>query len=211
MAICRLRQQNTEFETHLIEEAWDSLLLRRVDNRSLNAAICHQPDNANMDGKTALPLFQGRRFLCVRADHPEANNLTLKAMAKYPFSCPGGELGIGYEVKRFFSTLDIDFPPTQMIVSNSLAAAKEIVMNSDAFAIFTDLSVLRESQSGTIKLAEIHETATPYWYYLIVRDDHIVTELFADFMSVLGKMCRELGIKVHPDAGRIKTGKSLRR
>jgi hypothetical protein len=42
----------------------------------------------------------GRRFLCVRANHPEANNLTLASVAKYPFCCPSGEMAIQHDIKR---------------------------------------------------------------------------------------------------------------
>jgi len=209
LTIRRLRERNRECDVRLIEESWTRELMHRVEDRSLDAAICSQPDDLEMEGKIALPLFQGRRVLCVRANHPEAGNLTLKAVEKYPFVCQGGEASASRDIKRIFNAFHVDFPSRQLIVSNSLAAGKDIVLNSDAFGIFTDVSLLNENKFGTVKCAELEETATAYWHYLVAREDLRVTELLADFVSILGAACRDLGVEVHPGIGRIQAGRML--
>ncbi|WP_322060135.1 LysR family transcriptional regulator [Paraburkholderia sp. J63] len=207
----RLREKSGEFEIRLIEEIWNRDLWRQIDDRSLDAVICKEPDDLYMEGMVAVPLFQGRRMLCVRINHPEASDLSLERLAKYPLVSQTGDMSVSREIKRIFSTFHVDFPSSEMIATNSLIAAKDIVLNSDAFAIFTDVSVLGEIQSGSIKCVKMEEDVTTYWYCLIARQDLRITELIANFISVLGVVCQEVGIKVHPGIGRIKAGDTLRR
>jgi DNA-binding transcriptional LysR family regulator len=209
LAVCRLRKIVPGFNTRIVEEIWNSALLTQLDDRSLDIAICHQPDDPELEGKLAVPLFRARRFLCVRANHPEANNLTLASVAKYPFCCPSGEMAIQHDVKRIFDALHIPFPTHPVTVSNSLSAAKEIVLNSDAFALFSDLSVLHENKSGLIKLSEIDGIYTAYWYYMVFREEQVVSDLLEDVISALGDVCRELGIALHPDVSRLRKGRPL--
>jgi DNA-binding transcriptional LysR family regulator len=211
LAICRLLEVAPEFNTRIVEETWSRALLSQVDDRSLDIAICHQPDGAELEGKLALPLFQARRCLCVRANHPEAANLSLATLAKYPFACPVSEMGIQQHIKGIFDSLQIGFPAPPVIVGNSLSAAKEIVLRSNAFALFSDLSVLHESKSGLIKLAKIDEISTTYWYYMVFREDQVVTDPLHDFLSALADVCRELGIPLHPEVSRLRKGRPLRR
>jgi DNA-binding transcriptional LysR family regulator len=209
MITCRLREQNRECDVRIIEEAWSRELLSQVEVHAIDAGICSELDDLEMKGKISLPLFQGRRGLCVRANHPQARSLTLRNLARYPFACQGGATGTPPEIKRIFKAYQVDFPSHQLIVSNSLTAAKDLVLNSDAYAIFTDVSVLNETRSGLIKFVGMEEAATAYWHYLIARDDLRVTKLFADFLSTFEIVCQELGVQVNPDIRRIRTGSTL--
>jgi DNA-binding transcriptional LysR family regulator len=210
LAICRLRETMSEMDVRVVEETWSSALLAQIDDRSLDVAICHEPDGLEMANKVALPIFRARRYLCVRAHHPEADKLTLSALTKYPFACPGGDKGISHGIKQIFKDLQMEFPTHQVIISNSLSAAKEVVLNSDAFAIFSDLSVLHERKVGTIKLTEIDEIVTPYWFYMVVREDYVGSNMLIEFISSLRSVCQDLGIPLHPDVDRIKSGRALR-
>lgn len=209
LAVCRLLEIVPGINTRITEELWNRALLSQLDDRSLDIAICYQPDDAELQGKLAVPLFPARRFLCVRAKHPEAGNLTLASVAKYPFTCPSSEMGIHQDIKRIFDGLQIPFPVHPVTVSNSLSAAKEIVLNSDAFALFSDMSVLHETRSGLIKLAEIEGMSTTYWYYMVFREEHVVSDLLGNFLSALGDVCRDLGIELHPDVSRLRKGRPL--
>lgn len=210
LATCRMRGLMPEIDMRIVEETWSRALLAQIDDRSLDVAICHQPEEAEMANKVALPIFQGRRYLCVRKDHPEAANLSLGALVNYPFACPGGEMGISHDIRRIFNDLNMDFPSNQVIISNSLSASKEVVLNTDAFAIFTDLSVLRESEAGTILKKEIDDIVEPYWYYMIVREDHVGSDMLIGFLSSLRTICQEFNVALHPGLDRIKSGRALR-
>src|SRR3546814_5267571 len=84
----------SEIDVRVVEETWSSALLAQLEDRSLDVAICHEPEESELIDKVALPIFQARRYLCVRAGHPEAAKLSLNVLAKYPFVCPGGEKDI---------------------------------------------------------------------------------------------------------------------
>src|SRR3546814_10839640 len=76
-----------------------------------------------------------------------------------------------------FSDLDIEFPSHQVITSNSLSAAKEVVLNSDGFAILSDLSFFHEKKSGLIVSAEIDQVVEPYWFHMVMRSEEHTSEL----------------------------------
>jgi DNA-binding transcriptional LysR family regulator len=118
-------------------------------------------------------------------------------------------MGIHQDIKRIFDALQIPFPKHPVTVSNSLSAAKEIVLNSNAFALFSDMSVLHENKSGLIKLAEIDGISTTYWYYMVFREEQVVSDLLGNVLSALGDVCRELGIELHPDVSRLRKGRPL--
>jgi DNA-binding transcriptional LysR family regulator len=211
LAVCRLMEMVPGIKTHITEELWNTALLSQLDDRSLDVAICHQPDDAELEGKLAVPLFPARRFLCVRANHPEAGNLTLANVVKYPFACPSSEMGIHQDVKSIFDALQVPFPAHPVTVSKSLSAAKEIVLSSDAFALFSDMSVLHERKAGLIKLAQIDGISTAYWYYVVFRKEQVVSDLLGNVLTALGDVCRGLGIELHPDISHLRKGRPLSR
>jgi DNA-binding transcriptional LysR family regulator len=210
LAVCRLREQRSDIQMRIVEETWTRALLTQIEDRSLDIIICHKPDETELVGKVALPIFQGRRYLCVRKGHPQANRLSLDALASYPFACPGGEMGISHEIRNIFNDLKLEFPKEQVIILNSLTASKEVLLNTDAFAIFSDLSVLRESRDGSILMREISDIVEPYWYHMVVREDHVGSDLLLSFLSSVRAICQGFGIALHPDIDRIRSGRPLR-
>ena len=210
-AVCRMRAVTPEIETRIVEETWGWSLLEQVDNRSLDVAVCHRPNNDELTGKLALPLFQARRYVCVRAGHPERDNLTLETLAAYPFACPAGGWGIEATFEQLFEDLGIDFSTRQVLPSNSLSVAKTTVLNSDAFAIFSDVSILDEQQQGLFHRTPMTGMATEYWYHLVTREDYVATSLFVGFVQALSNVCEALGISVHRDIAKLRAGQPLRR
>ena len=211
LAVCKLRELTSEIDVRVVEETWTSALLAQLADRSLDVAICNEPEEGELADKVALPIFRARRYLCVRADHPEAANLSLNALAKYPFVCPGGDKGISHAIRQIFSDLNIEFPSHQVIVSNSLSAAKEAVLNSDAFAILSDLSIFHEKKSGLIISADIDEVVEPYWFYMVMRSDYIGSEMLMKFITALHSVCEEWNVPLHAALDRIRPGRPLPR
>src|SRR3546814_9157413 len=158
-----------------------------------------------------LPIFQARRYRCVRAGHPEAAKLSLNLLAKYPFVCPGGEKGISHAIRQIFSDLDIEFPSHRVITSNSLSAAKEVVLNSDGFAILSDLSFFHEKKSGLIVSAEIDQVVEPYWFHMVLRSDYFGSAMLIKFITALHLVCEEWDVPLHAALDRIRPGRPLPR
>src|SRR3546814_7566949 len=83
LAVCKLQEMTSEIDVRVVEETWSSALLAQLEDRSLDVAICHEPEESELIDKVALPIFQARRYLCVRAGHPEAAKLSLNVLAQY--------------------------------------------------------------------------------------------------------------------------------
>lgn len=205
MAICKLREAIPELDTQLIEEHWSSSLLTLIEDRAIDLAICHHLDGLATEGKKIVPFFEARRVLCVRKGHPAESDLTLASLANYPFASPGGEMGWRGEIDHIFEAAGLEFPRQQVLASNSIAAAKQIVLSSDAFAVFSDVSVMVEARMGLFALAPIPSSPEQYWNYLVLREDHLSGKLLSAFIAALAEMCDELAIPLHPDARKLVT------
>ena len=62
-------------------------------------------------------------------------------------------MGLVFGFRQIFSTIGIELP--EILVVNSVYLAKEIVLNSDAFALLSDISVLAERRLGLLKTVEL--------------------------------------------------------
>src|SRR3546814_16763340 len=91
LAVCKLQEMTSEIDVRVVEETWSSALLAQLEDSSLDVAICHEPEESELIDKVALPIFQARRYLCVRAGHPAAAKQSYNVIANYPFDCQGGD------------------------------------------------------------------------------------------------------------------------
>jgi len=211
IAICKLREEIPELDTQLVEEHWSSALLTLVEDRVIDLAICHHLDDLPLENKKAIPFFRAQRVLCVRKGHPAERDLTLEALAGFPFACPNGDMGWLQEIDQIFSAAGLAFPRQQVLASNSIAVAKQIVLNSDAFALVSDTTVITEASMGLFTLAPIPSSPKDYWNYLIMREDHLPGRLMSAFIKGLADTCDDLGIPLHPDARKMIAQAATRR
>ena len=197
MAICKLQARGPRFEVRIIAEEMIKPLLMHLHDHTIDLLICQQPHELELKGTRAFPLFRARRVACVRAGHPLTGNVTLHELATFPFICPHDETGQLLGLRQIFSSIGLDLP--EILVANSINVAKEIVLNSDSFALFSDLSVLNEQRTGSLKLIEL-EMPTQYWMQMILRAEQAPTKLMKSFVTEILVVCKELKIDVHPDA-----------
>ena len=108
-------------------------------------------------------------------------------------------MGILFGFRQIFPAIGLDLP--NILVSNSIHVAKEIVLNSDAFALFSDLSIISEHRLGLLRQVEL-ETPTQNWMQLILRGEQLPTPLMKSLVTEIVAVCKELGIESHADAGR---------
>ena len=196
LAVCRLLKSNPGVDIRLTEEFSIAPLLAQLRDRSLDMLISQSPNEVEMKGTRAIRLFQVKRAAWVRDNHPLKDHPTLKKLSAFPFVCPQEEIGMLFGFRQIFSTVDLDLP--SVLVSNSIHMAKEIVLNSDAFALFSDLSVISESRLGLLRQIEL-EMPTQYWMQLILRSEQLSTELMQAFLAAIIVVCKEIGIVNHPD------------
>lgn len=201
LALCKLQGLRGGIDIRVNEEASIKTLLTQLHDRTVDMLICQRPLEVGLKGTRALPLFKAKRVACMRADHPLTGNITLKDLCTYPFVCPPEEMGSLFGFRQIFANAGLQLP--EVLVSNSIYVAKEIVLNSDAFALFSDLSVLNERRLGLLKVAEL-DVPTHYWMQLIVRSEHTPTDQMKRFVAELLTLCKELHIDVHADAANFR-------
>ena len=196
LAICKMSSLDN-VDVHISEASSVAALLAQLRERTVDMAICHRPSQLEAEGLRLAPLFQTRRVACVRAQHPLAGDMTLASLSRYPFVCPPSELGLLFGFPQIFATSGVDAP--HMIVCDSIYAGKEIVINSDAFALFSAVSVVTERRLGIMSIAEL-DIPTSYWMQLVLRNDQTPSELMTAFVDAIFAVCDELGI--HAPDGR---------
>ena len=199
LAVCKLLEARPGVDTRIIEETSVKTLVSRLHDRSLDMILCQRPEGTDLNGIRTISLFRTKRVACVRSGHPLANEATLRDLATYPFVCPEEEMGHVFGFRQIFLLNGLALP--EVLISNSINMAKEIVLNSDAFALFSDLSVLSERQHGLISSIEL-EVSTMYWMQLIIRDEQALTELMRWFVREIVDLCGRLSVDVHPEAHR---------
>ena len=148
----------------------------------------------------SIALFQVKRLACIRKEHPLTGRITLRELAAYPFVCPHEDVGLLLGFRQIFSKIDLELP--EVLVSNSFHISKEIVLNSDAFALFSDLSVLNERRLELIRTVELGLPQD--WIQLILREEQTPTDLMKAFVADIIAACEHLTLDVHTDAIRFQ-------
>jgi DNA-binding transcriptional LysR family regulator len=203
-AICRMQVSQAGISnTRVIEEPSTAALLRQLHDRSLDLVICQTLTEFELKGARSTPLFRSKRLACVRAGHPLGAAPPLKDLLAYPFACPLEEMGLLSGIRNALSIIGLEMPKNNIVVGNSIAVGKEVVRNSDAFAIFSDLSVWRELQSGELVGTPLPEEADQ-WYNLVTRPEYVGTAATKSFLQAVSDTCDEWGVDVHPDARRLE-------
>ena len=191
LAICRLHASRSGIDIRITEEASPKPLMTLLRDRAVDLLICQRPPEFELKGTRARSVFQARRVACIRTGHPLTGPVTLRDLSLYPFVCPEEELGILFGFRQIFSTIGLGLP--EVLSSNSIHVSKDIVLNSDAFALFSDVSVLSESRLGLLRAIDLHELSQ-YWMQLILREEQVESETMRSFLGELIEVCKEQGI-----------------
>ena len=208
MTVCRMLEGAPGTGTRVVEETTVKPLLAALHNRVLDMLVCQRPLEFELQGTRSFSLFRARRLACVRSDHPLPDPISIEGLTGFPFVCPQDEVGTLLGFRQIFHAAGLEVP--DLLVSNSIHVAKEIVLNSDAFGLFSDLSVLGERRLGLLRAAEL-EPGTRYWMQLIVRDDFSPGDLARLFVREIGQVCGTLGLEAHADLDRFRRLRSLPR
>ncbi len=197
LAICKLQVSQPGIDIRIVEEPTIKSLLTQLHDRTVDMLVCQRPHELELKGAQAFSLFRAKRVACVRTEHPlKGENITLQDLSAYPFVCPPEEMGMVFGFRQIFSGIGLDLP--EVLVSNSIYVAKEIVLQSDAYALFSEFSVLKEHELGLMRLIEL-EIPTQYWMQLILRAEQAPTNLIKSFVTEMLAVCKEINIDVHSD------------
>ncbi len=196
LAVCKLQASRAGIDTRIVEEFSIGALLTQLHDRTLDVLVCPRPRELDLKGASSTPLFLAKRLACVRAGHPLSGDVSLRELSTFSFVCPEEELGLLFGFRQIFGTIGVDLP--EVLVVNSVYLAKELVLNSDAFGLFSDVSIINEHRLGLVKPIEL-ETPTNYWMQLILRAEQARNEPIAGFIAEMIEICSERGIEVNPD------------
>lgn len=196
-AVARLLVARPEVSIRVAEQVPGSGLIQRLREGELDLVICHRPARAELAGLRSFPLFRGRRLACVRSGHPVPADGSIRELGRFPFVCPPDELGQFFGFPQIFAAAGMEMP--EVLISDSIYVAKEIVLASDAFALFSDVSVSRELRTGQLRDIDI-AVPTQYWMQIVMRDEP-ATGPTAEFLQTLSQISTELGFE-QPAPGR---------
>jgi DNA-binding transcriptional LysR family regulator len=196
ISVCRFLEKHAGTGVQLFEDTSITSLIAQLNERNVDMLMCQQPHGAELKGVRAISLFRAKRVACVRTGHPLAGKATLRDLAKYPFVCPPEELGQIFGFRKLFSAMGLTLP--DVLVSNSIHVSKAIVVNSDSFALFSDLFAVNDPD---LRLVDLVEPELPqYWMQLILREEQTATELMRHFVAEIVAVCRSSGLSPHRDA-----------
>ncbi|WP_428390884.1 LysR family transcriptional regulator [Lichenicoccus sp.] len=196
LALCKLLNSHPAASIKILESSSVRSLLARLNERTIDLLICQQPNQFELAGARPISLLRAERVACVRTGHPLSRKATLSDFGPYPFICPPEEMGLLLGFQQIFRSAGLELP--EIIFSDSIQIAKEMVLNSNAFALFSDLSVLHERRLGSMRTVGL-AAPTQYWMQLIIRPEQIPTDLMKSFVASILSVCGELKIDVHPD------------
>lgn len=197
-ALCELKTKQADGNVRIVEEVLVEPLFARLLDRTIDVVICQRQNDFDLKSVRAIKLFNTRKMLCVRKGHPLEHSQDLTALAQYPFVCPPDEMGVLSDIKSIFENNGVA-PPGDIIESNSVALAKEVILNSNAFAIFSDISIWKERSSGDLVTREVPGGLTA-WHYLVTRPEYTPTELVKAFVGEILAVCKTWNVEVHEDA-----------
>lgn len=197
-AAARLMKTRPSAKIVVTEEVLASALLKQLHDRNIDVVISQRLSSSETRSVRAIRLLKTRKVLCVRKGHPLEGCDDIKRFLDYPFICPPGEMGILSEIKSIFAESGLTVPSNDIVVSNSISFAKECIMTSDAFSIFSNISVRKERESNQIVCADLPDDGT--WYYLLTRKEYVATDLVKAFIREIFAVCDGWGLPVHNDA-----------
>jgi DNA-binding transcriptional LysR family regulator len=195
-SLCRFLQSQPGTGIQVFEEPSIKSLLGHLHERNVDMLMCQQPHGIALKGARAISLFRAKRVACVRADHPLGETATLTDLVRFPFVCPPEELGQIFGFRKLFSMMDLSLP--DVLVSNSIHISKAIVVNSNSFALFSDLYAAGEPDLRRVELVE--PKLPEYWMQLILREEQVASDLLQNFVAEIIAVCGEMGLNPHEDA-----------
>jgi DNA-binding transcriptional LysR family regulator len=197
LAICRTQDTRPGIDSYIVEDFSIKPLLAQLHDRTVDVLMCQNPQEIDLKGTRSIALCKARRVACVRATHPLSGVVSLNDLATYPFVCPQEELGLMFGFRQIFATIGVELP--EVLAVNSLYLAKEIVLNSDSFALFSELSVINERDRGLFRLIEL-DVMTEHWLQIVVRAEQPRNHVIEHFVKEIIAVCGGLHLDVHADA-----------
>lgn len=194
-AVSRVLERRPGVTVELIEDWAATALTAKLRRRELDWVIAADDDSGT--DLESRPLFRTRRVFAVRSGHPVMRGRppNVSALLDYPLVAPVPSSAIRRQIDDIFVRMGGRLPRIGA-VGNSLALAKEIILDSDHFAVMTEVIVQDEVASGRIRTIEI-PVRTAYWYRTLRHPQVSITPTAGIFRNELESECRARGLLAH--------------
>lgn len=192
--VARVLKQRPGVTVDLIEHWSATELLEKLRRRELDWVITPQIENKNADGLENQRLFKTKRIFVVRSGHPILKSRTpdVSSLLHYPLVAPEQSNDLRRYIENILLRVGGRLPRIGAI-GNSLSLATEIVLNSDHFAVLTEVVVHDELQRGLLKAIEI-PVSTAYWYRILRHPQVSITPTASIFRAALEAECAARGL-----------------
>lgn len=194
-----LKSNCPETKMFIQEESLTDALLRQLRDRNIDLFLCQNPAGFDLNGLVAFRIFKSRKLLCTRKGHPLEAARDLRGFMDYPLILPPDEMGILSGIKTALSASGLFIPEDNILVTNSVYAAKEIVSNTDSWSVFSDNSILNERDCGRLVAYDLPESLDG-WNYIVTRSEYVADGLAKAFIREIFQVCEQWNLLVHEDA-----------
>jgi DNA-binding transcriptional LysR family regulator len=138
-------------------------------------------------------LFADVDYLIARAEHPLAGRqqVPLSVLAQYPWLV-SAQLGESWQrFCRQFVSLDLE-PPRQLVRTDSIGLAKELMLGGDYMCLLSRDTVSRELESGQLTVIDTEWQSEPRTAYLTYVRRDATPPAIARMMKLIRDVCREM-------------------
>ncbi|MBB5731686.1 DNA-binding transcriptional LysR family regulator [Altererythrobacter atlanticus] len=198
-AAANLKSSRPDTKMFILEESLVDALVRQLRDRVIDLFVCQNPADFDLKGLKAFRIFQSRKLLCARKGHPLEGTGDLRGFMDYTLILPPDEMGILSSIKTELAASGLEIHESNILVSNSIYAAKEIVSNTDCWSVFSDNSIIKEREQGSLVAYDLPECFEG-WNYLVVRAEYSASSLAKSFIREIFQVCELWGLPVHRDA-----------
>jgi LysR family transcriptional regulator, regulator for genes of the gallate degradation pathway len=194
-AVLRLRTESSRSPVSIVEGVDDDLM-SRLRIGELDLVVAPLGSDHAFDDIEEKPLLRGPMTVIMRPENPAARHRTLRyrqlVSAQWVLPNPGSALRRRLDALFLLAGVA---PPAQSIASNSIAAVKAIVRQSDCVAIMARAMAEPELVSGQLVAIPIADGAFIQTLGIKRWRHHAVSPLAKRFSDILGTIAQEMGQK----------------
>lgn len=191
LAIERFRKRHPNVHVTAIVES-SAVLLPMMLRGELDFCVSAPPTYFAIDPELDRePLFLETDVVVIRSRHPLANRQpSLSELAQFPWLMSAQLTDTWQKICREFSAQGLE-PPLQLVRTDSVALAKELLLSGDYICLLGRENVARELAAGTFASIEVHGIPDTRPAILTWRRRSPVPPPALKMMEVLRQVCLE--------------------
>jgi DNA-binding transcriptional LysR family regulator len=189
-AVTMLLEEEPSLRVHLVE-GFNRSLIPALQQREVDAIVGPLTDTAP-PGIVEEVLYQSDLLVAVRRDHPLASrrSVTFRDLMHYPWALAGADTGPRRQVEAGFRAEGLPLPDASL-TSDSVAALKALVIESDRICALSHELVEPEMSGGLLTLLPIRWPARSRPIGVSRLEARSESEVIARFVGALRSIVRD--------------------